>query len=193
MKRRLFIAINLEAPMRKAIENIEKNIESAFAWEQAERIRFTPEENWHITVSFLGTQDDANLMEIMAAIRKAAEEFSAVDISFTEVAYVPERDNARMIWLKTSRETSHALGNLRNTLENLLDQEGVRFGHESRGFSGHLTLARFSEAMSASDLPPIERTIKVICAGTSLDLMKSELERRGASYTTLQKFPFSEK
>lgn len=193
MKRRLFIAINLDAQARKAIGNIEKNIEGAFARGQAERVRFTPEENWHITVSFLGTQDDASLTGIMAAICKVADEFSAVDISFVEIAYVPKRDDARMIWLKTSRKASRALGDLRNTLENLLDNEGVRFGRESRGFSGHLTLARFSGVVPAHDLPPIERMIKVNCAGTSLDLMESELERKGARYTVLQKFPFSEK
>ncbi len=192
MKRRLFIAISLDSQTRKAIGNVGRTIEGAFSLEQARCTRFTPEENWHITISFLGTQDDANLTGIMAAARKAAKEFPAINISFTEISYVPRKDNPRMIWLRTSRETSQVLEKVQNLLEGLLDEEGIRFEQEARQFSGHLTLARFSNDVLGGGLPPIERMFKINYVGTSLDLMESELGQKGAKYTILQKFPFSE-
>lgn len=190
MKRRLFISIDLDPQARRAIQKIEKDIEDAFGSEGAGRASFMPDENWHITISFLGTQDDADLTAIMGAMRRTAENFSTPDISFTEVAYAPQKNNPRMIWLKTSRETSEELGKIKKALEDLLAGAGIRFERESRAFSGHITLARFGNSMGSGNLPKIERTVRINCIGASLDLMESELSRTGAKYTVLQEFPF---
>lgn len=192
MKRRLFIAFNLDPRMRAVIGKIAHDIEDAFGRERGEQLRFMPEENWHITITFLGTQDDADLTAIMGAMRKAAEGFPVFDISFTNVAYGPQKNNPRMIWLRASDATSRALGAMKKSLELLLGEAGVRFDQEARAFSGHITLARFLGSAPRGDLPPIERTITVGCTGTSLDLMESELDRHGARYTVLQEFPFRE-
>lgn len=192
MKRRLFIAVNLDARTRAAISKAEKDIEDAFGWERGDAVRFMPEENWHITVSFLGTQDDADLTAIMGAMRKTAGHFSPADISFTDIAYAPQKDNPRMIWLRASKDTSMALGKIKIFLEDLLDEAGVRFEREARAFSGHITLARFPNAARTSDLPQIERNIRITSVGTSLDLMESETGPHGAQYAVLQKFPFQE-
>jgi 2'-5' RNA ligase len=192
MKRRLFIAVNLDSQARAAVSKTEQDIEDAFGWERGDWIRFMPEENWHITVSFLGTQDDAALTAIMNAMRGTAGRFSAVGISFVEVIYAPQKGDPRMIWLGTSEETDHALGGIKMSLENDLGAAGIRFERELRAFSGHITLARFSHHAQPGDLPKIERKLAISCAGTSLDLMESELGRGGAQYAVLQKFPFSE-
>jgi 2'-5' RNA ligase len=191
MKRRLFIAVNLDEQARRAIGRIEKDTEDAFTREKEWDIRFMPEENWHVTVSFLGTQDDASLTDAMSAMRAAAKNFSPVNIVFTEIAYAPQKDHPRMIWLRTSRETSAAFGEIKEFLEDRLAESGVRFERESRAFSGHITLARFQNTMAPDGLPKIERTVALHCAGISLDLMESELGRNGATYTVLQRFPFS--
>jgi 2'-5' RNA ligase len=190
MKRRLFIAINLDPQARRAIGKIERDIEDAFGRTGEERVSFMPDENWHLTVSFLGTQDDADLTAIMEAMRTVADDFPPPDISFTEIAYAPQRNNPRMIWLKASHETSETTGKIKKSLEYLLAGAGIRFERESRMFSGHITLARFRGSMAPGDLPKIERMLRVICVGASIDLMESELGRAGATYTALQKFPF---
>lgn len=192
MKHRLFIAINLDPQARAAIVRAEKDIENVFDRKQGERIRFMPEENWHITISFLGTQDDADLVAIMGAMRETVKNFSAINISFMEITYMPQRNNPRMIWLQTSRTTNQALGEIKDSLEHLLGAAGVRFEQEPGAFSGHITLARFQNGMSHADLPPIERALRVNYTGTSLDLMESELNRSGPRYTVLQKFFFFE-
>jgi len=190
MKRRLFIAINLDQQARRAIGRAEEDIEDAFSFEQGKHVRFMPEENWHITISFLGTQDDADLTAIMEAIRGTVKDLSDVTVSFTEITYAPQAVNPRMIWLCASRETSRALGTIKDALDYRLAEAGVRFERESRAFSGHITLARFQGA-ALGGLPSVERELKINCTGTSLDLMESELSRNGAEYTVLQKFSFS--
>ena len=134
MKRRLFIAINLDRPARRAIGRIEKDIEDVFGREKEWDIRFMPEENWHVTISFLGTQDDASLTAIMSAMGAAAKNFPRSNIVFTEVAYAPQKDHPRMIWLRTSRETSRAFGEIKKLLEDRLAEAGIRFERESGHF-----------------------------------------------------------
>lgn len=192
MKRRLFIAINLDPRIRTAIGRIARNIEESSGREYVKNISFVPPENWHITVSFLGTQDDADLVPIMQAMRATAGDFSVAEISFAEIAYVPRRDSPRMIWLTTSSDTSGSLGKIRGSLEDRLAIAGIRFEHEARPFSGHITIARFASNASVTNVPPAERSIDLHCLGTSLDLMESELTPGGAKYTVLQEFPFSE-
>ncbi len=191
MYRRLFIAINFDAATRRAIADVKKKIENSFGWEKGERVRFMPEKNWHITISFLGTQDDANLPAIVEAMRTTARDFSTEDISFTEIIYGPWNKEPRMIWLTTSRETSRTLGRIKNGLESLLDKAGVHFERESREFFGHITLARLPNNMPRSDLPAIERKLTITCPALSLFLMEAELGRRGATYAVLQEAPFS--
>jgi 2'-5' RNA ligase len=190
MKRRLFIAINPDPHTRRAVGKIEKDIEDAFGWERGEGIRFMPEENWHITISFLGTQDDASLAAIVYAMRGTADRSAMPEISFAEVSYAPRKDNPRMIWLKTSQMTDRALGEIKKSLENFLSEAGIRFERESRAFSGHITLARFPNGMSPGDLPRVERPFAINGIGASLDLMESEPERNGSRYTLLQECPF---
>ena len=191
MKRRLFIAINIDPQARRAIGKIEKEAEDAFGREWGTRIRFMSEENWHITISFLGTQDDASLTAIMEAARGAANRFPAPDISFAEVSYAPKKDNPRMIWIKTSPATSLELGEIKNALEGFLNDAGVRFEREARTFSGHITLARLEGGGALGGLPPVERKLVIHCTGASLDLVESQLDRGGAKYAVLQEFPFS--
>ena len=193
MKRRLFIAINLDPRVRQAIEGVEKDIEDVFGWEREEQVRFTPEENWHITISFLGTQDDADLPLIMEAMRETTKHFPVIDISFTEVAYMPQRNNPRLICLGASQATNRALGEVKNSLGHLLAVVGIRSEQKPGAFSGHITLARLWSDASQVNLPPVERSIAINFDGTTLDLMESELDREGAVHTLLQKFPFAEK
>jgi len=191
MKRRLFIAIDLDPRVRRTVAQIEKEIGDAFGNNQKELVRFVPEENWHITLSFLGTQDDASLTAIMAATRRTAENFSAPEISFAKIAYAPQKKNPRMIWLQTSPSSSGELGTIQSFLQRLLTEGGIRFEQESRMFSGHVTLARFPSGISNDKLPSIERTLSLHYVGASLDIIESELDPRGARYSVLQQFSFS--
>ena len=86
------------------------------------------------------------------------------------------------------------MGDLRNFLEDKLVEEKVPFPRDRRPFSGHVTLARLSDDIKATGeaLPSIEHAVHAAYLPTSFDLMESELSKHGATYTVLQKFPFSQ-
>jgi 2'-5' RNA ligase len=194
MRRRLFFAINFDSRTISAVRKLATEVQDRFGYEQADKVRFMSEENWHLTVLFLGEQDDAALTGIMNAANEAARHFAAPEIVLESVAYAPRKEAPRMIWVKTAGPSSRTMGDLRNFLEDKLVEEKVPFPSDRRPFSGHVTLARLGDIATQGTpeaLPDIDRAIHTACVPLSFDLMESELSKRGATYTVLQKFPFS--
>lgn len=193
MRRRLFFALNFDQRTIAAIRNFRRDVEDRFGRENMPRFRFMSEDNWHLTVLFLGEEDDAELPAIMRAAKNAMRYFAPPDIVFEKISYAPRKDAPRMIWIAAAEASSRAAEKLRNLLEDELAKEKVPFPRDRRPFSGHVTLARLSETAGTGggDLPDILRAVHAAYLPASLDLMESELGKHGATYTVLQKFPFS--
>lgn len=188
MKRRIFIALNLEENIKKEIrkdvdgfkKTIHKNVLGSF--------RFLNEAHWHITVSFLGYQEDAAIPRITSAVQRTAENFSAPTITFEHVAYGPTPRAPRLVWLKTDGHASESLSKIKRFLEDELEKERVPFKREMRTFRGHVTLVRFDLARSA--LPPFDKTVFLNASVPYLDVMESHLTPKGAEYTVRERHPF---
>jgi len=154
-----------------------------------ENIRFAPEENWHVTLSFLGYQNDDDISRITNALRETADKFAPRDAVLEKLIYGPPGRAPRMIWIAGSRKTGEALGEIKNHLENRLEEEGINFHREFRKFNVHITVARFAKDFRARGLPKIEKELGLTFSADSLVLMESELGRGGPKYTELQSFP----
>ncbi len=176
-KKRLFIAINLPKNIKK---NIAAEIEK-FRYDFTNDVRFLEPANWHITLAFLGYQPEENLPAILEAMEKTSQKFSAPAIALSDISYGPIGATPRMVWLNGSGQTSKALSEIKEFLENALVDKGIRFQRESRGFKTHITLARFSQ-IAKKDLPEIEKKVDWNFLPGTLDLMESHLSRKGAQY-----------
>jgi 2'-5' RNA ligase len=207
--KRLFIAINLPEEIKTQITQILTQIntdirdnprfnqrESAFRW--------LPANNWHLTITFLGYQPDDAIPVIVESSKSAAKNYSHIlenmRIVFDGISFGPTGKRPRMIWLVGTNETSKNLAVLKNTLEDELVKNGIKFQRENRPYNMHLTLARFNIMKSdvqrkfyqylghrtSRDVgcPKIEFTPQ------SLDLMESYLKRTGAEYEVSAKIPF---
>ena len=192
MRRRLFFAINFDPRTIAALRRLADETQDQLGRESVEKFRFIAEETWHLTVLFLGEQDDGELTAIMRAAKETARHFAPPEIILEHVAYAPRKEAPRMIWVATDGASSRATGELRNFLEDKLVEEKVPFP-ATVVLLGHVTLARLSDAAKSESgiLPDIGRGVRTAYVPTSFDLMESELSRHGATYTVLQKFPFS--
>lgn len=179
-KRRLFIAINLPEELKAKIEKRIEEIRYKFIND----IRFLNRDNWHITISFLGVQEDVVIGEAVESMALIAKQFKAPEIEFTDMGYGPAGKSPRMIWLNGSAQTAKELQKLKEALENDLIDRGVVFKREYRQMKAHVTLARFE---SAIDLPDIDGDLPFRFVAEHIDLMESRLGSSGAQYELLQR------
>lgn len=182
MRRRLFISLEIPGPLLKTIGKA------------AERMNLPPEirilhpESWHITLSFLGEQDDGDITRIISAMERTAPEFECPEIVLEKFSLAPPGKKPRMIWLETDAKTSSGLAEIKNVLEENLDENGIRFESEHKRFNGHITLARFRELPAS--VGSINQKAGWGFTAKSLDLFESVLKRSGAEYIRLASFDF---
>lgn len=196
-QKRLFIAINLPDDVKKRISDVVAVLDAQMDRKAAKDcgFRWLKPENWHLTLYFLGYQSDDAVEPILRSVKEVAKSFSETEIEFENIIWAPDEKRPRMIWISGAEKTSKDLSGIKNKLEDLLIENGVRFKPESRRYNAHLTLARFSGVGVKDlkiDLSKIEKNIiqKLNFKARSIDLMESELKRSGAEYFTLQKFSF---
>jgi 2'-5' RNA ligase len=185
MKRRIFIAINIPEKTRADIDAEVLKLEKLF---KNKEIRFLRPETWHITLAFLGYKDDEALRKIVCAVKETADSVEPFWVKCDKLCYGPPGRRARMIWLKTNRESTNSLCLVKEKLDSVLLAYGIEAKDTKRQFEGHITLARFkSEPQSYPELT-LRRTIEF--EAQSLDIMESFLHRDGAVYECLGKAPF---
>lgn len=187
MQRRLFIAINLPDRAVREVDAEVAELERLFAQEP---VRFLKPDTWHLTLTFLGSQDDEAVGEIVHAMEEAAREEEPFPVLFTELLYGPPGKPPRMLWLGADRESTARLAAVKERLDDLLRSRGVHIEESERRFTGHLTLARFAEPVRVRPALALARPIELEAA--SLDLMESFTERDGARYDLLGSVSFRE-
>lgn len=183
MRRRVFIAINLP---KEVTVKINRSVEELGALFDQEAARFAPPENWHITVNFLGSQDEQDINLILQAMQTVAEEFVAPEIQLEKITYGP----SDMIWLTGSKETSKILGKLQNRLWDVLNGLGVRFKEDRRAFNVHITIGKITKFMES--LPKIEKEFRADFEPLTMDLVESTPGNTGSQYDILSSFAFKE-
>ena len=113
MKRRVFISISLPERVKDKIEKELDNIRYKFT----DNIRFIDRKNWHITITFLGYQEDEFIGEIIKSMGKIIPQIEQPKINFTDIDYGPKEKTPRMIWLNSCESMSEILGEIKNDLE----------------------------------------------------------------------------
>jgi 2'-5' RNA ligase len=127
---RLFIAVDLSAELRSVVTRLCQGIAGA---------RWTRPEQLHITLRFLGDTPEGQLDDLRARLRQVCTPHFELALRGTGV-FPPEggRKPARVLWL--GLDPPEPLQALKYAVDEVLgpDPETAK-----RGFSPHLTLARF--------------------------------------------------
>ncbi|MHB9019353.1 MAG: RNA 2',3'-cyclic phosphodiesterase [Minisyncoccota bacterium] len=185
--KRLFLAINIPKDIKQKISKKKDLLESLIPG-----IRFVGEENWHLTLVFLGQQGDEALLPIIRSMKDIVSSFACPEINFTGISYGPLKGTPRMIWINGDEKTSRALSTLKVSLEDELVKNKVRFKLENREFLSHITLAKFSETLR-NELPELSDEFKDLnwfFEAEGLDLVESHQSQKGSEYEILQRIEF---
>ena len=184
---RLFLAIALSDSARNRMAERIRLVAK-----HADRVRWVPIENVHITLKFFGETPAAQKSTIEATMERVVANVPPLDLAITGVKVVRRGRRPQMVWA-TVADTDGRLQQLHGRTERLLERDG--FAREVRSFSPHITLARVRDRVaqweqeSLENWAAIQRDVPSIPFHvTEVLLMKSELKPQGAEYTVCRRF-----
>lgn len=174
---RLFIAVNFPEnvldQLEKVVLNLRKGCQSG---------SFSPRNNFHLTLAFLGEIPEDRVCDIQAAMERVKSEVLDMTISSFGKFRNPGRGDGDTYWMGI--KNSPELNALQAGLSDELRCRG--FALEKREFRPHLTLGRrvvlsenFPLERFQKSLPEIEVPVRAI------SLMRSDRWERGVKYTEM--------
>lgn len=182
---RAFIAIELPQPIQDSIEKQTVRLHQTLG---NQIIRWTPIQNMHLTLKFLGSIPNNHVDFLKQMLTQTADSHSAFDLQIGGIGSFPNAKLPRVLWLGI-----HAAAELMS-IQKSVDAGASRLGYEkeARAFSPHLTLGRVRQNIQPSDLQKIRSTFDTFQLGKipsarvdSVHLYQSELNSEGSIYTKL--------
>lgn len=178
---RLFLAINLEPGVRRALMDATAPLRTA-----APTLSWLDETRLHLTLKFLGEQPEDVVSRLAASVSDVASRHKQFAIRLTEIGAFPNFRRARVVWMGIGQEPRLEL--LHHDVE--VACQALGFELEGRAFRPHLTLARVTERRDLEELRRLSRAGKRVefdeeTGVESIDLMQSHLDRPVARYERL--------
>jgi len=187
---RTFIAIELPDAIQHAIEKetaaLRESIDSGC-------VRWTPVDNVHVTLKFLGDSSAPNIELLKQMLDREAAAVPPFEVTLQNLGSFPNQRRPRIIWI--GLEAPAALASLQRAVE----AGAARLGYEAEGrpFSPHLTIGRVRQNLQPAQLQTIGMRLKENQIGRigssrvdSVELFKSDLQPQGSVYTILHSASF---
>ena len=161
---RAFIAIDFSKEVKKEILDVQKKVAG-----RSSKANFTPEENFHLTLRFIGEVDEYGMESLAEAVQETGQRFKSFDMTLGNIGFFPRGDKS-IVWLGIEKNKSLEI--LFANLEKNLMRQG--FAKERQGLTPHITIGRevalktsYDKLKAEVDMQPIN--IKV----DSITLMES--------------------
>ncbi|OAT85807.1 RNA 2',3'-cyclic phosphodiesterase [Desulfotomaculum copahuensis] len=176
---RLFWAVNLPPVARAALAQVQAALKEAGA-----DVKWVEAENLHLTIQFLGETPAGRVQAIVRAVQDMVA-VGPFGLHLSGLGVFSGRDGPRVVWAGV-RQGGDSLASLHCQVGEAMRPLG--YIPEKR-FSPHLTLARIRSSRGVAELMQLIAALAATHLGditvSSVDLMQSELSRRGPVYTLL--------
>lgn len=181
---RAFLALDLPPGVKEAITAYQSKIES----QSPGLYRWTPPENLHLTLYFLGDMEEDLLQEV----KNRQLMFQPFEIGTGPILTLPERNVPKILALELVGETQ-PLRSLQQRIHDSVFQ--IAAHRETRPFVPHITIARLKK-----DVPPSAKPVKRLRESLTpppaltwevnvLWLYTSTLNPEGPTYEKNHRFP----
>lgn len=169
MRHRIFIAINLPEDVKKELAGCQDK------WPKLP-VRWTKQENLHITLEFLGYVSDEELLRVFQDAKDMASGHESFTVTINKICYgPPDKMPPRMIWAIAA------------------PQGGARLAPSGRGGNFHVTLGRIRtwqwKQIELEERPDVNEEMDLSFQVNSIEVMESLLKRGGPEYTILESYP----
>jgi RNA 2',3'-cyclic 3'-phosphodiesterase len=132
---RLFVAV---VPPSEVVEHLAEFVEPRRSYPD-EDLRWATEENWHITLAFLGDVPEYKMDDLAEGLERVAGRQKPIDLQLGGSGAFPSVAEARVLWTGV-RDEARALPHLAGTTRGAANKAGVTV--DGRKFTPHVTLAR---------------------------------------------------
>lgn len=175
---RLFVALELNEAIRTAVRRLQEKLARA-----CDGVKWTPPEQVHLTVKFLGEVAEPRVPDVAEAVRRAASRSQAFTLHCEGCGCFPPGGPVRILWLG-ARDDGGRLTACVNAVEEEMEQQG--FPREARAFAAHATVGRVKDDRSRGAIRSAFTAAAFGPLGMKMDtltLMSSALSPKGPSYT----------
>jgi RNA 2',3'-cyclic 3'-phosphodiesterase len=188
---RLFIAIRVPEAVKDSLQKAQQPLRTAM---RDSTIRWTPRDQFHLTLKFLGDVEPDRAESLAEALKLACRGFAPLDLVAEGVGFFPERGFPRVVWAGL-RDAEDRLPSVQKAVETAVREFTAE--EPERRFSGHVTLGRIktikrpqADALASSAAEMKTRVFGKWTAG-EVELIRSELLPSGARYSSLAVAPLS--
>jgi len=180
---RTFIAIPLSDRIKEELSKLQEELKQNEA-----EVKWVRPEGIHLTLKFLGNVEEEKVQEIEEAIGKKIRKSSPFLLSLGCLGVFPDLRRPRVVWIGVEKGASE-VKELARRVEKALLPLGAK--KEDRPFSPHLTLGRIKGGKGIGRLKEILGSLEATKLSSlnigRIEIIKSQLTRQGAIYTTLRK------
>lgn len=152
-------------------------------------VKWVVPENIHLTLLFLGEQEEASLPVIVDSLKSAAKQGSAFRMGLGGFGAFPDIKSPKVFFVPV-KEGEEFLDNLVRRLSQALHAKKISF--DLKPFHGHVTLGR---SKTLKGLPALLDTLSIslpeLLGEMNVEhfvLFQSRLTEKGPIYTALEKF-----
>ena len=184
-KRRVFFALVLPEEIKKYLHQLRNQWDKNY-----KNIRWTSEENYHITLHFFGDIETSELLRISQLAKEPGLPIAAFETQVEGIGYFPNEKAARILWAGIAQEGDQKVNLLYECLRLRIQKAG--FPVEDRPFHAHITLGRSLPHQSICQTYPhkAEEEIRSTPARiTHFAIFESRLRHDRANYEILETFP----
>jgi 2'-5' RNA ligase len=182
MQKRLFLAINLPKEIKDQLAELVKKLDKA---NKNKPIKWVENENFHLTLHFLGSTPVEKLDSIDAAIGPIVAKYPTLNFSLSDkINAFPNLNEPKVIFLEMNELNDSKTIALQKEIGKAL--ELLEFEIDPRPFKLHLTLGRVKFETNFQ-IPKI-RVPSSEFQVSSIDLMESNLTPTGPIYMILKQY-----
>ncbi|MFN2613346.1 MAG: RNA 2',3'-cyclic phosphodiesterase [Actinomycetota bacterium] len=175
----MFVAIELPADARDAVVDVIDRLRAHNAYAS-----WTPRENLHCTLSFLGDIADDRVAAVSEAVGDSVRDMVDFPTHLTDVGGFPSNAKPRVVWIGLD-DGAGGIAALADAVRSSLVPLG--FEAEHRRFRAHVTLARLRDPR-ACDLSVAVEPVRFLV--DRVVLFESRLGRPHAVHAPVATFPF---
>ncbi len=190
--KRLFLAADLSIPAVERLVRAQEELGKYFR-NQNVKVRWVDPTNIHVTLKFIGEQDEAIIPMVCDQVRQLARPLFPFDVECKGFDAFPNVETARILWAGLDAKGAEVMGLLNQALDNELAELGIEA--DDREFKAHVTLGRI-KSETPVDVSAVQAQLSEESFGSSyirdIALFESVLTSDGPEYNVIERFALGE-